>query len=386
MATTNSVDIDVVSRTQGGISTETNVQSIRNEIGQYLQINNMNFLIGAGCSSNIVEDETGNLLETGIPGMAQLFEGFCKENVNFDIAGKQIVGEFDSNLEKMLESMGSIQITNDIFQVDDAISDKITAVKRFLFKEIKNGHDSPQVLDLYKSFYMRISGPNRKTPINVFTTNYDLFNEKALDDLRFPYNNGFSGTYSRKFNPASYRYTFVESINLSTDVWEQIPHFFSLYKLHGSISWKKSGLEVLEVNPNTITEDDAVMIYPTPMKDRSTLMTPYSDLFRAMENAISKPNSVLITMGYSFGDDHINRLITNALAVPSFKLIVFGLGDNIKKLNTLKDRRIIIINSPGKIHYFKNIIEKVLPSIAEETIESIEDQERADSAKLLFCD
>lgn len=61
------------------------------------------------------------------------------------------------------------------------------------------------------------------------------------------------------------------------------------------------------------------MIYPTPLKDRTTLMTPYSDLFRAMETALLKKNSVLITLGYSFADDHINRLILNSLAIPTFK-------------------------------------------------------------------
>lgn len=375
-----------VSRTQGGIYSETSVQAIKNEISQYLQINNMNFLLGAGCSSHIEENEEGLQVETGIPGMKQLFQGFCEENEGFAIAGLQTNSAFDSNLEKMLEVMGSIQVVNDIHPIDSSISKKISTVKHYLFRRIKDGQGSPQVLDLYKSFYMRISSPNRKTPINVFTTNYDLFSEKALDDLRFPYNNGFSGTYRRRFNPASYRYAFVENLNLSNDVWERVPHFFNLYKLHGSISWKKSGSEVFEVEPDTIAEDDTVMIYPTPMKDRSTLMTPYSDIFRAMENVISKPNSVLITIGYSFGDDHINRLITNALAVPSFKLIVFGSGDNIDKLNVLKDCRIIIINSADKIHYFKNIIENILPPIAEETIEDIETQEHANLAKELYRD
>ena len=31
-------------------------------------------------------------------------------------------------------------------------------------------------------------------------------------------------------------------------------------------------------------------------------MTPYSDLFRAMETALFKKNSVLITLGYSFAN------------------------------------------------------------------------------------
>ncbi len=44
------------------------------------------------------------------------------------------------------------------------------------------------------------------------TINYDIYNEQALDMLTFPYNNGFVGTYSRVFNPASYKYAYVEDM------------------------------------------------------------------------------------------------------------------------------------------------------------------------------
>ena len=76
-----------------------------------------------------------------------------------------------------------------------------------------------------------------------------------------------------------------------------------------------------------------------------------------------RKNSTLIVMGYSFGDDHINRVILNALAIPTFRLIIFGNSANIDKLKEIGDTRITIINSPDKIHYFKNIVSDVMPSI-----------------------
>lgn len=114
------------------------------------------------------------------------------------------------------------------------------------------------------------------------------------------------------------------------------------------------------------------MIYPTPLKDRTTLMVPYSDLFRNFESSLLKQNSVLITLGYSFADDHINRLILNALAIPTFKLIVFGQSDAIEKLIDLDDKRIIVINSDDKIHYFKNFVDKVMPEQSINTKEMID--------------
>lgn len=140
-------------------------------------------------------------------------------------------------------------------------------------------------------------------------------------------------------------------------------------KIHGSVSWVRKDEQVWEQDYESISDDDTVMIYPTPLKDRATLMTPYSDLFRAMENRLVQKNSVLIVMGYSFSDDHINRIILNTLAVPSFRLVVFGKSANIDKLIALNDSRITVINSDDKIHYFKNIVESVLPAIHPDVIE-----------------
>ena len=101
-------------------------------------------------------------------------------------------------------------------------------------------------------------------------------------------------------------------------------------------------------------------------------MTPYSDLFRAMETALLKKNSVLITLGYSFADDHINRLILNSLAIPTFKLVIFGQSDAILRLTKMDDSRIIVINSQDKIHYFKNFVEKAMPDVQAYVKEQID--------------
>ena len=80
----------------------------------------------------------------------------------------------------------------------------------------------------------------------------------------------------------------------------------------------------------------------------------------------------MITLGYSFADDHINRLILNSLAIPTFKLVVFGKSDAIKRLIGMDDSRIIVINSDDKIHYFKNFVEKAMPEIQEDVKEKID--------------
>ena len=358
------LDNKTISYFKGKNETKVDIDLIRTELAQFLQMDNLNFLIGAGCSSHLVDNN-----EMGIPGMAKLYEDFFKKHSDFKIAEEDVQSKFDGNLECMLETMGGIVAAGRVKNIDENIGDKIKIVQKFIRDKIISGLHGAEVLQLYRNFYIKTVFRGRKSPINIFTTNYDLYNEQALDSLSFPYNNGFVGTYKRSFNPASYKYAYVEDMNLSKNIWERVPNFYNLYKLHGSISWVKEDNKIREIDYKHISENDTVMIYPTPLKDRSTLMTPYSDLFRAMETGLLRKNSVLITLGYSFADDHINRLILNSLAIPTFKLVVFGKSDAIKRLIGMDDSRIIVINSDDKIHYFKNFVEKAMPDIQEDVKE-----------------
>lgn len=353
------------------------LEELQNEIAKALKIDNLCFLIGAGCSSMII-----NSAEIGIPTMAGLFDGFFSSHPDFKIGNREAQDLFDNNLEKMMETLEAIKIANGIEVIDSQAPEKILEISKYIRNQIITGieHENHCLLNTYKNFYKRISQRKRKSPINIFTTNYDLFNEIALDELGYPYNNGFTGTYKRKFSPASYNYMYVDDMNLSKDVWEGSSFFFNLIKLHGSISWVRENTDVWERDYNTLDGNDTVMIYPTPMKDRSTLLTPYSDLFRVMENKLMQQNTILITLGYSFSDDHINRIILNALAVPSFKLIVFGESNNINRLIEIGDSRIIVVNSVDKIHYFGKFVETVLPHPSPEVLEQA--QQKSFEAKI----
>lgn len=343
------------------------LDSIKKEIAQSMQIENLNFLLGSGCSSYIVDQQ-----EKAIPVMRVLAEEFFRHNPNFKVSKTLLREKFADNLEAMLDFLLAAKLINSIEITYHDIDEKIRCVQTFIRDKIIEGSSCDEVIKLYRNFYLKAVRKTRHTPVNVFTTNYDLYNEKALDEIGFFYNNGFTGSCNRKFNPISYNYTFVENMNLSKDIWDRVANYFNLFKIHGSINWVSSNDCIYEKDVKYIDEKDVVMIYPTPQKDRSTLMMPYSDLFRNMQYCIMKPNSILIVIGYSFSDDHINRIILNALAVPSFRVVVFGDSKNISKLLKLNDGRIWIINSEDNLHYFHNVVEYVMPDMQEELIEQID--------------
>ena len=70
-----------------------------------------------------------------------------------------------------------------------------------------------------------------------------------------------------------------------------------------------------------------LMIYPNAAKDRETADYPYVELFRDLAAAVCRPNSTLVTYGYSFGDEHINRVIRDMLTIPSTHLVVIAFSD-----------------------------------------------------------
>lgn len=372
---------------------ETGPDEVRKAMGEVFGVRNVAFLLGAGCSSMMVEGA-----EVGIATMKPLAEEFCAaasrngegepETWEFDASdisclashGLTMTGEYTRNLERLMETLHALRFvlarSDDDGDTDEVarIDGMIAKVQSFLWQRctigaFSQGNDG--VLSLYEAFYRRLVLRDRSLPRPwIFTTNYDLFNERAMDRLGLPYANGFSGVVERRFNPATFRYALAEQLDISNRKWSAVDGFVYLCKLHGSISWTEDdhGLfPIRETWPQTAPSK--VMIFPTPAKQNSSLGSPYSDLFREFQSRIVREQSVLITAGYAFGDEHLNNIIYQALTIPTFRLIVFAdpdAGGDIAKLRALGDPRIWIIGGPGPAggapaHYFSTVVEHLLP-------------------------
>lgn len=382
---------------------------VRKALSDSLNAKNVAFLLGAGCSSYYVKD-TDDLLgdewrEVGIPTMAPLAKEFTivrtADEVGFPTAAERRTladefgidlgdQEYSRNLERLMELLFSLRFTLSRSALTKAkenlkvVNSIIHKVQAFLWDKCTNGafaNGDGTVGALYETFYRKLVLRDRSLPRPwIFTTNYDLFNETAMDRLGLPYANGFSGVVERRFNPATFRYALAEQLDLTSRKWSAVDGFVYLCKIHGSISWTEDDHGLFPIRETAVLkgqEPGKVMIYPTPAKQNSSLGSPYADLFREFQSRIVREQSVLFTMGYAFGDEHINNIIYQALTIPTFRLVIFvdpTLKGEVAKLRALNDPRIWIIGGSGpeadrKAHYFDTIIEEFMPQRPSERID-----------------
>lgn len=353
------------------IEEERSIEVISDLLQQNCLSNNLCFLIGSGCSS------------PAIPMMGHTFKTI-KEDIMFE-ENKNLLGEFDSSTD--IEGYLSWLNKGIDFYCNNADCEPykkaFDLTKNQLVKSILidyNGETGTKVLDTYHSFYNRVFGKRQYTtsePINVFTTNYDIFNELALEKAQILYNTGFVGYINRKFSPHSFNLRIVDEENRYKDKWSPIKKHVRLYKLHGSIDWiyKDERIYQIEIEETPTTKNtENVIIYPTLTKHLDTQQTPYSELFREFNIKLQKKNTTLIVIGYGFPDTHINNMISQALHNPDFNLIVFSnieeyYPKNFYELNKGNNNFHFIggdfneetdSDRKGKLHYFNNIVNLLL--------------------------
>lgn len=410
---------------------ESDLKKIQDSFLKVLDNKNLSFLLGSGCSSFKIENE--GFKEVGIPVMAPLAEEFyndgnfteekewLKTSLQIDVADSV----FATNLEVFLSILHSLSFyhskktkptieakTSDTspgtteepkafkeLEDSEKIKSIILKARNFLLQKclneenIKLESDKPSIdlplIELYKQFYRKLLSRNSTLPrLNIFTTNYDLYSERSMDLLGIHYVNGFTGGISKFFNPAIFNYALAEKMDLSQSKWSVIDNFFYLYKIHGSVNWIEAEGEnklfkVKEIQEPTLEQlkDEAtIMIHPTPLKYNASLGSPYSDLFREFQKKLMQNNNILVTIGYSFSDEHINNIIFQAFTIPSFRLIVIGEPTEtnaIGKLRELHDSRIWIIGEKWPtdktdyvpLHFFKRFVEEIMPDLTAEDLD-----------------
>jgi hypothetical protein len=169
----------------------------------------------------------------------------------------------------------------------------------------KDGTDSTEV---YRPLMKLIP-----EPLDIYTTNYDLCIENAFSNA-----DKLNGYFTDGFN-----------YNGTTIKWDKSNydgHKVKLYKLHGSVNWKRAKNKtegIWRVIQHDFTgHEDQCMIYPG-FKDKPA-EEPFAWLHEQLGESLIKAQCC-ITIGFSFRDNYINTLFTDALwKNPKLKIVMWN--------------------------------------------------------------
>ena len=319
-----------------------------NNIKKILKSTYLSFLFGAGTSYHEVDGKQhyplmkhlveGIVNDSGFKAYKQYFD----ENISQRVIVKNIIDTYLLCDEANIETFLSFLEGSDNYITDTDVKEKTKelqkCVKAYILNRIESSDEST-IVDIYSKFYKSLRKLKEQTSFpeqsfNVFTTNYDMLNEISMENIGTHYYSGFNGLVNRKFNITYYGSKYVNSYNIKNSQFILDDNHINLYKLHGSISWQIVDGDLYEFNPKKVEISNPEIIYPSVSKfDNTNLITYYSALMREFSNSICKKDSTLVVCGTSLRDEHINKIIENALLINSFTLIIFAYGDEqIKSL------------------------------------------------------
>ena len=326
---------------------------VRKDIEPWLsavfQSEHLSLLVGNGFPTAI------SLAAGSEPADMSLPEFECKLNDEIDEYAKETakaIGRGEPNFEDKirvasqlimgLKILGDDRADDVIESLDEALTDFVNSVletEQGIIEAIEDESEQGiRAKELLVSFLLSFSSRSAtRERLHIFTTNYDRLIEYGCDIVGLRNIDRFVGGLSPIFR----------SIRVEVDLHYNPPGIrgeprylegvIRLTKLHGSIDWIFEGGKVkryaipfgAEADHPDLPENpyNEVMIYPNPAKDVETLEYPYAELFRDFASSLCRPNSVLVTYGYGFGDDHINRVITDMLTIPSTHLVIISYDD-----------------------------------------------------------
>ena len=168
-------------------------------------------------------------------------------------------------------------------------------------------------------------------PIEVFTTNYDLVLESAIAYCE-----------KAKIDHGRHRDEINSQTGINEMVWKDLEMYGDFHgrltKLHGSIDWrwrdktKKDGIVVANIGPEEDPSDHPI-IWPGP--EKNVLQPPFDLFHRHFERVVDKA-TIIIFIGFSFRDDHINQVLRSALGPGNpgkIKFVVYKKEDKETAIN-----------------------------------------------------
>jgi len=270
------------------------------------------FFIGAGCSLS-VQGMDGKPLIPEIAGLTEQVRVYLEHNAKLRsvmqaawdrVIARGIATPTVEDVLSHIRTLKSLCGKDEKSQIDGFSADLLAKLDRAICEEIKEivSKTLPTNETPYHALASWIQAIPRDMPVEIFTTNYDLLLEQALEERRVPYFDGFIGSDN----------AFLDLESMAED--DLPPRWARLWKIHGSINWWMTEKKQIRRSRDKV-EGEQLLIYPSHLKyDQSRQMPYYAMLDRLRVFLRSEKQCVLLTCGYSFGDEHINAYIGQGLS------------------------------------------------------------------------
>ncbi|MCE9686664.1 SIR2 family protein [Shewanella sp. AS16] len=266
------------------------------------------FLLGAGCPMSIRVDNGGGNSSPLIPdiaGLTTLVSTTLATDIelNADYASLLArLGGAAPNIEEILSHLRALLDVVRDGEINGLTKPKLQALDKRICQITADvvGVPLPDGETPYHNLAAWVSGISRAHSVEVFTPNYDLLMEQALESHKVPYFDGFVGAREAFFDLPS-----MESDTLPSR-WAR------LWKVHGSINWWRTPDHDV-VRKSKSDDADRQMIYPSHLKYDQSRRLPYLAMLDRLRDFLGRGQAVLVCCGYSFADQHLNEVIMNGL-------------------------------------------------------------------------
>ena len=255
----------------------------------------------------------------GLPNLEEL-QDYVLENLGN--SEKQVVGRLlkKYNLEGVLSRLRRISaLISGEEKVDGLTAERAREldvdVCRLIVEALSVDSNETSPIDYLAAWAGRT---NYHRPLELFTVNYDLLLETALEKKRVPYFDGFVGALEARFHTE-----LAESLPKSDA--ESVPAFFvRLWKLHGSVNWAWTNDQQIVRLGQPVSKDLAAAIYPSDAKYEESRRIPFVVLQDLLRRALHQHETLMLISGYSFADDHLNEhLFSAAMRRPRSEFVAF---------------------------------------------------------------